>query len=372
MGLFRTSAYFSFVLDLPLSISITPFTSAARRRTSPRPRRARARSRASRYNVSQARLRRHAGLLPASPLLYLFYPLFSLLLTSRVEYLSLRIKTPSPDLVRGSPILPFSHFGCPLSPDMTIIRVTGPSFVSPHTLSTFHSQRSHIYSVPRPCSARDPDSRYELSVSSMQASNTTHRSIRCRTILYISLRGDRGGNGILSTTIAREVRQNVENGTSHVFLLHHPAPRGREEICEGPMGEGKWEQLVERERRDPQDMVSATNKGGGDLGCCPGPTWVGCRVWEWDRHGRASGRQNSVSCKDLTRMISLGGQIRSEGKEELTNVVARELRHNVENYITYLPSQAFTSQQHSASREFKKMMMEGSVVEGKREQFVGQ
>ena len=52
-------------------------------------------------------------------------------------------------------------------------------------------------------------------------------------------------------------------------------------------------------------------------------------------------------------MISLVGQIRSEGKEELTSVNERELRHNVENYITYLPSQlhaAFTLQHHSTSR----------------------
>ena len=48
------------------------------------------------------RLRRRADLLPASPpFFYLFLSLFSLLLTSRVEYLSLRIKTPSPDLITG-------------------------------------------------------------------------------------------------------------------------------------------------------------------------------------------------------------------------------------------------------------------------------
>ena len=47
------------------------------------------------------RLRRHADLLPASPLFTCFFPYFSLLLTSHVEYLSLRIRTPSPDLITG-------------------------------------------------------------------------------------------------------------------------------------------------------------------------------------------------------------------------------------------------------------------------------
>ena len=76
-----------------------------------------------------------------------------------------------------------------------------------------------------------------------------------------------------------------------------------------------------------------------------------------------------INCKkDLTRTISSKSQ---DGKEELTSIVARALRHNLENCITYLPSQIFTSQQHSASRKFK-MMVEGFVVEGKWEQFVGQ
>ena len=45
------------------------------------------------------RSRRRADLLPASPLFTCFFPYFSLLLTSRVEYLSLHIKTPLPDLI---------------------------------------------------------------------------------------------------------------------------------------------------------------------------------------------------------------------------------------------------------------------------------
>jgi hypothetical protein len=39
-----------------------------------------------------------------------------------------------------------------------------------------------------------------------------------------------------------------------------------DEICEGLVGEGKWEQLGEKERRDSRDRISVTDKGGASLG----------------------------------------------------------------------------------------------------------
>ena len=143
------SGCFLFVLDLPLSISITLFTLAVRRCTSPRPRHARARCRASRYDFSQTPSLSLCGFVTGkSTSICTCFPFLSLIihLTRRVLVLTCKNHPPtSLEAGNSSPILPFSHFACHLSLDLTITQVAGPSF----TLLASHSIRLLLATQPR-------------------------------------------------------------------------------------------------------------------------------------------------------------------------------------------------------------------------------